>query len=459
MKYDVCIIGAGPAGMFAAYELSKETDLSITIFEKGKDVQRRKCPTSRTFCHHCTPCNIMSGVGGAGTLSSGLLNLSPDIGGEWSRIINDKEQAWDLIHYIDDIFLRFGVPNQVFGTNEKDKKDLERRAAAAGIKYIPQRQRHIGTENTPKVISSFKKDLESKGVHFVLETEVKEIKRVETNFHVYSTEGDKNICRYLIAAPGRIGANWLSEQAKELGILSHPGPIDIGVRVELPSIVFDPVVKVNLDPKFYIQTSKYDDFIRTFCLNHKGYVVQEYYDGFIGVNGHAYDVKKSGNTNFAFLVRIELTEPLEDTSAYGRSIAIQTTTLGGGKPILQRVEDLRNGRRSTWTRIERSHVEPTLKDVTPGDIAMAMPHRIVTDILEGLEKLDTIIPGVASSSTLLYAPEIKFYANKIQVNQWLETNIENFFVAGDGAGLSRGIVAAAATGTIAARGIVKKEEK
>jgi hypothetical protein len=270
--------------------------------------------------------------------------------------------------------------------------------------------------------------------------------------------GDRIKCKYIIAAPGRSGADWLSKEARRLGIPTKYEPVDVGVRVEVPSVIMTPVVKVNRDPKFHIRTETYDDFVRTFCVNHEGFVVQEVYDDFIGVNGHSLTSIKSPNTNFALLVRVELTEPLEDTCLYGKTIAVQITTLGGGKPILQRLEDLMRGRRSTWSRIRRGNVQPTLQNVTPGDIAMAMPHRIVTDIVEGLEKLDKVIPGVASTSTLLYAPEIKFPANRIIVNRNLETPIENIFVAGDGAGLSRGIVIAAATGIIAARGILKKEE-
>ncbi|MEM0286325.1 MAG: hypothetical protein QXW34_04220, partial [Candidatus Methanomethyliaceae archaeon] len=218
-----------------------------------------------------------------------------------------------------------------------------------------------------------------------------------------------------------------------------------------------PVIAVNRDPKFHIYTDTYDDFVRTFCVNHHGFVVKEVYNGFVGVNGHSMSDRFSENTNFAFLVRIALTEPAEDTTAYGMSVVQQATILGGGEPLIQRLGDLRMGRRSTWNRISHSHVVPTLRSATPGDIAMAMPHRIVSDILEALEKLDEIIPGVASSSTLLYAPEIKFSANRFQVNENFETSIEGIFVAGDGVGLSRGLVTAAATGVLAGRGILRKE--
>ncbi|MDD4498205.1 MAG: FAD-dependent oxidoreductase, partial [Methanosarcinaceae archaeon] len=257
--------------------------------------------------------------------------------------------------------------------------------------------------------------------------------------------------------PGRRGCDWVSEMASGHGIAARYGGIDIGVRVEVPAIIMDPVTKINRDPKFHIQTRRYDDFVRTFCTNMRGYVVKEEYEGFIATNGHSMTNIESENTNFAFLVHIELTKPMENTTKYARSIAKLATTIGGGKPVLQRMGDLRRGRRSTRERLAKNLVINTLKDVTPGDISMALPHRIVMDIIEGLETLNEIIPGVASDSTLLYAPEVKFYAMHLQVDRKMETNIKNLFAAGDGAGLSRDIVNAAATGILAARGILEKE--
>jgi uncharacterized FAD-dependent dehydrogenase len=234
------------------------------------------------------------------------------------------------------------------------------------------------------------------------------------------------------------------------------GGIDIGVRVEVPAIVMDPVTKINRDPKFHIRSRRYDDFVRTFCTNMRGFVVKEEYEDFIATNGHSLANTESENTNFAFLVHVELTEPIENTTKYARSIAKLATTIGGGKPVLQRMGDLRRGRRSTKERLVKNLVVNTLKDVTPGDISMALPHRIVMDIIEGLETLNEIIPGVTSDSTLLYAPEVKFYAMHLKVDRNMETSIKNLFAAGDGAGLSRDIVNAAATGILAAEGIIKK---
>ena len=262
--------------------------------------------------------------------------------------------------------------------------------------------------------------------------------------------------RFTIIAPGRVGAKWIDEILHKHKIEAKYAPIDVGVRVEVPSIIMDPITYINHDPKFHIQTKTYDDFVRTFCTNEKGFVVKEEYEDFIATNGHSMTNEQSDNTNFAFLVRVELTEPIENTVRYGRSIAKLATTIGGGKPVLQRMGDLRRGRRSTQKRLKKNQVINTLKDVTPGDISMALPHRIVTDIREGLEVLNEIIPGVAADSTLLYAPEIKFYSMQVIVDTNMESSVKNLFAAGDGAGLSRDIVNAAATGVIAGRGILKK---
>ncbi len=454
MDYNVIIVGAGPAGLCAAKEIMEHSKLTVLVIDQGHDVDQRVCPaTTYRGCTKCTPCNIMCGIGGAGTLSSGLLNLRPDIGGDLTNLIGSEKTALALIDEVDRTFLRYGAPNDIYNPTSAEAEELEREAAAVGVKFIPIPQRHIGTDRAPQVIKNFEADLEKKGVKFLLDKKVEQIEQ-----RVVKLEDRTNIgCHYMILAPGRVGADWLREEAKRLKIPTKYEPLDIGVRVEVPSVVMDPVIKISRDPKFHIYSDTYDDFVRTFCVNHQGFVVQEVYDDFVGVNGHALAHKKSHYSNFAFLVRVELTEPLEDTTLYGRTIALQATTLGGGKPILQRLGDLVKGRRSTWDRINKGNVKPTLTNVTPGDIAMAMPHRIVTDIIEGLEKLDHVMPGVASSSTLLYAPEVKFSANRIYTNRDLETPIAGIFVAGDGAGLSRGIVTAAATGIIAARSILKAE--
>ena len=450
--YNIAIIGAGPAGLFAAYEIALKSNASVVVIDKGKDIKERKCPLQYfTKCMKCEPCNILCGLGGAGGLSDGKLNLRADIGGNLNEFTGNANA---LIKKIDEIFLKHGAPKKLYG---KDLEELEKFASQHGIKFIPIPQRHIGSDLLPKVISSFKKEIESLGVKFLLEKEVKEIEKNE-KFRLigndFLIEAD-----YILAAVGRSGADWLAEQAKKFGIKTKYAPIDIGVRIEVPSVVMEDIIAKSWDPKFHIYTPTYDDFIRTFCTCPNGFVVMEDYGDYISVNGHSSINEKSENTNFAFLVNIELTEPIENTTAYGISIAKMATILGGKMPILQRLGDLKAGRRSTWKRIEKSYVKPTLKNATPGDISMALPHRIVTDIIEGLDKLAKVIPGVAEDSTLLYVPEVKFYSMRFIVSKNLETSLPNFFVAGDGAGLSRGIVASAATGLIAARGILKKLAK
>ncbi len=446
------VIGAGPAGLFAAHELSKDSKLSVIVVDWGWEIEKRTCPAVETGkCIGCKPCHIMCGLGGAGGMSSGILNLRYDIGGDLSKLTKSVPKAEKLVKEVDDIFVEHGAPKEVHGTGSGEVEELTRRAAAAGVRFIPILQRHIGSEYLPDIINSLRNRLEKQGVKFMFNSKVEHIGKGEI-----SVKGKRIHAKYILAAPGRVGADWFAEQARNLGVKLTHGPIDVGVRVEVPAVVYEPVVKVNRDPKFYIRTKTFDDFVRTFCTNAMGWVMEERYDDHVGVNGQSLRAKKSQNTNFALLVHIGLTRPVTDTTAYGQSVAYLATTIGGGRPLLQRLGDLRGGRRSTRERIERGHVKPTLRSVTPGDISMALPGRIVTDIIEGLECLDKVAPGVAEDSTLLYAPEVKLYAMQIHVSENMETNVPNLFVAGDGAGLSRGIVAAAATGLLAARGIIAK---
>ncbi len=463
---DVAIVGAGPAGLFAAYELATASRgrLRVAMIEQGLEASRRICPMNvlasrgrKPVCVGCRPCHVMSGVGGAGTLSSGTINLRPDIGGDLDKLMGSWERADELIKYVDSIFVKFGAPDRLFVPDKERANELERLAASAGARFIPVVQRHMGTENAPRVIGAMADYLESQGVTILTLTKAHDVVRDGGSYSIITNRGELR-ARYVILAPGRSGADWFSELARRRGIDVEPGPLDIGVRVEVPAYVAEPVTSVVRDPKLIMYTRKYDDKVRTFCTNQEGYVVEEYYeDGTVGVNGESYATRRSRNTNFALLVTVKLTDPLEDTIEYGKSIARLATRLGGGRPLLQRLGDLEAGRRSTYSRIERSLVEPTMKNFTAGDISMAYPYRIVEDILEALEKLDHVMPGVASPQTLLYAPEIKYYSVRAKVSTDLETSLEGVYAAGDGVGLSRGINGAAATGILAARGILKRE--
>ncbi len=458
--WDVIIIGAGPAGMCAANELA-DRGIGVLVIDRGRDIKERHCPMEEAGkCAQCKQCDIMCGVGGAGTFSDGTLNLRPDIGGDLAAIMGDNPAAWALVDYVDGMFLKYGAPERLYTAAGAQVERLKRSAASVGVHFIEISQRHMGSDNAPRIIENFENDLKSRGTVFRLNAQVRDL-LIEDNTctGVLLEHGEKLSSRFTLLCPGRIGGEWVNTLVKRHGIDAKHGAIDIGVRVEVPSIIMDHITKINHDPKFHIRTKRYDDFVRTFCTNEHGFVVKERYEGFIGTNGHSLKSRRSDNTNFAFLVRTELTEPLEDTTRYGKSVSKLATTIGGGNPILQRMGDLRRGQRSTWSRIRRNPVKNTLEDVTPGDISMAMPHRIVMDIIEGLEKLNEVIPGVASDSTLLYAPEVKFYAMELQVSPELATSTKGLYAAGDGTGLSRDIINAAATGVIAGRAILQQLEK
>uniref|UniRef100_A0A832AXF6 NAD(P)/FAD-dependent oxidoreductase n=1 Tax=Ignisphaera aggregans TaxID=334771 RepID=A0A832AXF6_9CREN len=465
-EFDVAIVGGGVAGLFAAYELAihNKKKLKIVIIEMGSGNPFRTCPMLNLKklardrdCVNCSPCHVMTGIGGAITFSSGTMNLRPDIGGDLDKLIGSWEEAENIIHYADSVLVKFGAPHNMYSIDGEQASELERLAAKAGAKFIPTPQRLIGSDNMPKVIANIARFLEEEGVYLIDMCQVEDLQPSTKSYKLKICEGIIE-SRYVVLAPGRVGAEWFSELARRRGIEIEPGPLDIGVRVEVPSYVMEPLTKLVRDPKIVMYTKSYDDKVRTFCTNPYGLVVEEKYpDGSVGVNGESFTNIKTKSTNFALLVTLRLTDPFEDTIAYGKSISRLATKLGGGKPIIQRFGDLEAGRRSTWGRIERSVVDPTLKSVTPGDIAMAYPYRVVVNIVEALRRLDTIVPGVASPQTLLYAPEIKFYSVKARISRELETNFRNLFVAGDGVGLSRGMNVAAATGIVVARAILERE--
>ncbi|MEM0326071.1 MAG: NAD(P)/FAD-dependent oxidoreductase [Desulfurococcaceae archaeon] len=466
-EFDVAIVGAGAAGLFAAVELVKQgvQGRRIAIFEKGAHIEARRCPmanryTNRAYgqeCRNCSPCHVVYGVGGAGTFSSGIVNLRPDVGGELDKLLGSWEDAEDVISYLDKLLVEFGAPeNTLIVPDPKKTKSIEKLAAKAGAKYIPVPQRVLGTENVIKVVENITRFLENAGVSIFTLTPVERVEKSQEGlFKLTTTRGDYYARRVLLA-PGRGGAHWFRQVAETLGIEVEPTPLDIGVRVEVPYYVAEHVTSVNFDPKIILYTKSYDDMVRTFCTNPQGYVLKEQYeDGTVGVNGATFNTAKSKNTNFALLVTLKLTVPYQDVLELGKSIARIATKVGMGKPLIQRLGDLEKGRRSTWERISRSIITPTLRDVTPGDISLVLPHRVVANIVEAIERLDTVYPGLASPQTLIYAPEIKYYSVRARVNKDFETSVPGVYAAGDGAGLSRGINGAAATGILAARGIAK----
>jgi uncharacterized protein len=452
------VVGAGPGGMFAAHLLSAN-GIDVTLVEMGADVEeRRKHIGSGTSA--AGP-NYIQGMGGSGTFSDGKINLSPEIGGNLLEFVS-RSDSLALINYVDALFVKYGMTKD--SEIHPKAKDLMVKAMRAGIKFIPIRQKHIGSDFLPDIVSGIKKELEEKGTFVMVKTHAKDIilKDGKVSGVVVEKDGKPQTldADYVVLAPGRAGSHWLLDLAGKFGMPYHYGPLDIGVRVEVTNEVMEDFTKINWDPKFHIRTKKYDDFVRTFCTNPSGYVITENYGKFVSVNGHSMKNKQSNNTNFAFLIRMNLTEPLENTTLYGESICKLATTIGGGKAILQRLGDLKKGRRSTWKRIERSYVEPTNTDVTPGDLGMALPGRIVDDIVEGLDMLAKVIPGVNEESTLLYGPEVKFKAVCLDVTKKMETRkIANLFTVGDGAGVSGGIVTAGVTGLIAAREILLREGK
>lgn len=437
--YDVILIGAGSAGLFAANRLAG-SGLKVLVIDRGDEPEKRK--------------DMNFGVGGAGTFSDGKLNLSHRIGGDPSSFGRSTSEVEEYIELVDNIFTEVGVVGGYTGTNDTSFQELMRKAHAVGVDFIYAKQRHIGTDRLHVIINHFYQSLVKKGISFRVNTRIRSID-YKDNIFILSNEKEHFRAKSIIAAPGRAGAYWLREQARKLGIKNMYGPIDVGVRVEFPADIYSEIAKVMYDAKFRLYTKSYDDLVRTFCTNPNGYIVKEEFDDFVLVNGHAKWNSKTNNTNFALLSRVTLTNPVEDTTKYGRDIARLATTIGGGKPILQRLTDFVSGHRSTWDRIAKSAVTPTLSDVTPGDIAMAFPHRIVTNLMEGLSVLNHIISGLQSNSTLLYAPEIKFYDTKYTVTPNLETNVNNFFVAGDASGHSRGIIYSAVTGIFAAEGVLK----
>ena len=456
-QYDVIIVGAGPAGLFAAYYLARHSGLRIALIDRGPLPRERRCPVNQDEkCLGCNPCHILSGFGGAGLFSDGKLNFVPKLGQTDLTRFMSLEEASTLIEETEAIFTAHGMDGPVYPTHEDTARNIRKEARREGIELLLIRQKHLGSDNLPEHIAGMLRGIEERGVAIWPGTEVRDLLLEQGRVSgVATSEGELRAPR-VILAPGRVGSEWMGALAQQNGIGVTQRGIEVGVRVEVPNDILQDITDVIYDPAFFIQTGKYDDQTRTFCTNFGGFVSQENYQDFVCVNGHAYLDRKSDNANFAFLSKVVLTEPVTDNRSYGESIGRLATLIGGGRPILQRLGDLKRGRRSTWHRIRKGYIHPTLKNVVCGDIAMALPERLLTNISEGLEKLNKVVPGVANDETLLYAPEIKFFATQIETDNQLQTRVQGLYVAGDGAGVAGNIVSASATGLIPAKAILKE---
>jgi len=455
--YDVIVIGAGPAGIFAVLELLKEAPgLKILLVEKGSDIDDRSCPLmhGKSSCASCAVCDLLSGWGGAGAFSDGKLSLSSEVGGHLSRYM-PKETIEGLISYVDDVYRRYGAPEKIFGEASDEIERIKNLASKNDLLFIHTMIRHIGTERCRELLKRMRIYIDEK-IDVIFNRKVTRILTDGTRATgVKLISGEEYAGRFILSAPGREGSRWLEREAKRLKLTLLNNAVDVGVRVEVPASVMEPLTSVTYEPKLVYYSKAFDDRVRTFCVNPYGEVVKEYLKGVWTVNGHSYARRKTGNTNFALLVSTYFTEPFKEPISYGRYIARLANFLGQGV-IVQRLGDLRRGRRSTPERIASGIVEPTLKDTTPGDLSFVLPYRYLTDILEMMEALDRIAPGVNSRHTLLYGVEVKFYSMQIKLTQELETEVENLFAIGDGAGVSRGLIQASASGVIAARAVLAR---
>ncbi len=459
MNFDVIIVGAGPAGIFSALELADKTDLKVLLLDRGSSIDKRKCPASRGLgCLNCDPCSLLAGWGGAGAFSDGKLTLSTEVGGWLNEYCSTEEELWDLLHYVDDKYIEYGATKHLYSVDQQTFEALEQKASLAGLKLVQQKVRHMGTEKCAETLRMMREHIVDK-VDIRMRSNVKTLLTKDGQIQgVETTDGEKFYAKYVILGPGRIGAQWLKTEAELLGLKTLNNPVDIGVRVELQAAVMANLTKKLYEPKLIYHSKSFDDQVRTFCVSPLGEVITESYDGVLTVNGQSYAERKTKNTNFAILVSTSFTEPFREPIAYGKYIA-RLSNLLSGSVIVQRLGDLKAGRRSTEARIKRSLCVPTLKNAVPGDLSFVLPYRYLADIKEMLAALDKISPGVNSNDTLLYGVEVKFYSTRLELTRKLETKIKNVFTIGDGAGVSRGLIQASASGVMVAAEIAKRENQ
>ena len=454
MKYDVIIIGAGPGGIFSAYELSKlNSSLKIAVFETGNSLEKRRCPIDGDKikrCINCPSCSIMSGFGGAGAFSDGKYNITNDFGGTLFEYIG-KQKALELMHYVDEINMAYGgAGTKLYSTAGSKFKTI---CMQNDLHLLDASVRHLGTDVNYIVLQNLYAELKDK-VDFYFNTPVKSVQKTESGFRIVCKNGEYD-CAKCIVSVGRSGSKWMEQVCNELQIPTKSNRVDIGVRVELPAEIFAHLTDELYESKIVYRTQKYGDKVRTFCMNPKGAVVSENTNGIVTVNGHSYEdpAKQTQNTNFALLVAKHFSEPFRDSNGYGESIARLSNMLGGGV-IVQRFGDLINGRRSTPTRIEESFTVPTMS-ATPGDLSLVLPKRILDGIIEMIYALDKIAPGTANDDTLLYGVEVKFYNMEVEVDEHLQSRYEGLYVIGDGSGITHSLSHASASGVYVARHIAE----
>lgn len=461
-NYDVAIIGCGTAGIFAGYELTKRLpELKIINFEQGSDIYSRHCPIVAgkvNKCVHCAVCDTMCGFGGAGAFSDGKYNFTTEFGG-WLTDFMEKAEVMDLINYVDTINMKYGATDKTFSTDSPEAKALQREALKYDLHLLQAKVKHLGTERNLDILRNIYEDLKN-SIEYRFNTAIEAIDRDGDGYRLTTKSGEEVTCNYLIAAPGRSGAEWFANECKKLGIHLINNQVDIGVRVELPATVFEHITNVVYESKLLYRTKQYGDQVRTFCMNPYGHVVAENVEGINTVNGHSYSdpALRSDNTNFALLVSNRFTEPFNEPYRYGKHIASLSNMLSGGV-LVQRFGDLVKGVRTNEHRLSQSFTRPTLSAAIPGDLSLTLPKRQLDDIIEMIYALDKIAPGTANYDTLLYGAEVKFYSSRLELSSELETGFTNFFAVGDGAGVTRGLAQAGASGVKAAKTICERIEK